>query len=69
MIVKIQGTPINSNYIVAVEKSSETSNVANLEVQTVSKTYSFKYSSADSCNEAFNKLEQILRDSGRFYEI
>ncbi len=69
MIVKIQGTPINSNYIVAVEKSSETSNVANLEVQTVSKTYSFKYSSADSRNEAFNKLEQILRDSGRFYEI
>ena len=69
MIVKIQGTPINSKYIVAVEKSSEAPNIAKLEVQTVSKTYSFKYNSADTRNEAFSKLEQILRDSGRFYEI
>ena len=69
MIVKIQGIPINSNYIVAVEKISESSNVSNLEVQTVSKRYSFKYNSSEARNEAFNKLEKVLKDSGRFYEI
>jgi hypothetical protein len=69
MIVKIQGTPINSQYIVAIEKSSEAPSILTLDVQTVVKRYSFKYQSEDSRNEAFSNLEKIWRSSGRFYEI
>lgn len=68
IIIKIQGTTINSNHIVAIEKTTNTNNI-NLEVVTVSKTYTFKYKTCEARNEAFNKLESIIRSAGRFYEI
>lgn len=68
LIVKIQGTTINSNHIVAIEKTTNTDDI-NLEVVTVAKTYAFKYKTCEARNEAFNKLEGIMKSAGRFYEI
>ncbi len=69
MIVKIQGIPINSNYIVSIEKKTENPQVLILEILTVSKKYSFKYDSVESRNNAFDSIERMWRQSGRFYEI
>jgi Trk K+ transport system NAD-binding subunit len=68
IIVKIQGTTINSNHIVAIEKTTNADDI-NLVVVTVAKTYSFKYKTCEARNEAFNKLECIMKRAGRFYEV
>ena len=69
MIVKIQGIPINSNYIISIEKKAESPQVLILEILTVAKKYSFKYDSIESRNSAFDSIERMWRQSGRFYEI